>query len=159
MRRIFDVYIGILIWYHFSLGKSRNLFLVLLDDDRELNYYALSHAKKYAELNGFSDVEIICGDSNGQSVEALNDSGFQVHVVKVKKMHFLLSYLFLKADAIGVSVIPNCRIITFQFYNQELARQCKLGMFDKEYLVWYKMMYYMSNIQKPLQRTIPFEEG
>lgn len=158
MRKLIDAYQGAFLYHKIVSGKKQVFFLILADDDDELNYYALAHVREYAEIASFSSVEVICAHSLASQIQTLNKQQFPVSFLSTHKMQLLTSYLLLKTDAIGVSILSDCVLISLKMHHEGLFPLYASGFFDKEYLVWYKMLFHALNFPKPLKRTVPFSE-
>lgn len=156
MRRLIDAYSGAFVYKRVFAGKKEVFFLVLADDDLELNYYAIEHAVKFAQTKGFSSVEIICEKDLTEKITGLNKKAFKINALKKNDMEHFLSYALLKSDSLGSLLIPNCRIISLSKYNKDLASLYRNKIFDKEYLVWYRMLFFLPDSKESLQRTVPF---
>lgn len=158
MRKLTDIYPGAFLYHKMISGKKQVFFLVLADDDAELNYYALAHVQEYAQIVGFSSVQVICEQNLAKQIEKLNEQKFPVSLLSPHKMQLLSSYLLLKSDACGTCILSNCALISLKMHHEGLFPLYVCGFFDKEYLVWYKIFFHPLEFLRPLKRAVPFSE-
>ncbi|MBO5561842.1 MAG: hypothetical protein J6A07_09340 [Firmicutes bacterium] len=158
MRKLIDAYRGAIIRAR-RFSKKQTLFLILTDDDAELNYYALGHAVEYADANGYTAVELICENTMSENIRKLNENAFPLHTLKKDELDFLLSYLILKSNSLGALLLPNYRIVSLGMNNEAFSAMYRYHIFDKEYLLWYRLYYRMPGANNELKRMTPFWEN
>ena len=158
MRSLIDAYLGAGIYKKVTRNKDNIFFLFLIDNDTELNYYAIKHMKRYAEIKSFLDVEIICPEAILSYVQQLSENKYQITSLSTKQANYLLGYVLMKFDAMGFPAIDNIRLITFQHPNTGLYALFSQGFFDKEYLVWMKMLCHRIDEYEELIRTTPYKD-
>lgn len=157
MRSLIDIYSGVWIYKKLTRKKSDTFFIFLLDNDPELNYYAIRHMKRYAEANGFSSAEIICSEAIFSDVQRFAENKYKISSLNEKQTKHLLGYVLMKSDAMGFPILKNIRLITLQHPNTGLSALYSQGFFDKEYLVWMKILCHRVNEYEELIRTDPYK--
>lgn len=158
MRRLTEAYHGSSIYKKLKKNKDNVFFLFLLDNDPELNYYAIAHANRYAELMGFASMEIICSNNIADSLPDISENKYAVTSLSEKQADHLLSYILLKSNAMGLPLLKNIRLISLYRSNNGIDMLFSKNVFDKEYLVWEKMLFYPISGCGELLRITPFNE-
>ena len=158
MRRLTDAYFGAAVYKKITKKKDDVFFLFLLDNDPELNYYAIKHAGHFAENKGFQDTEIICSEDILNSVRKLSEDKFRITALSEKQTDHLSGYVLLKANAMGFTILENIRMITLHHPNTGAYALLNRGFFDKEYLVWTKMLCSRVDEYEELIRTTPYKD-
>lgn len=158
MRKVTDVYIGSFIYKKVTRKKGNTIFLFLPDNDSELNYYAIEHIGRYADIKGFTDVEIICSETIYDDVLKLSKGKYKVTSLNERHAGYLLSYILLKSDAMGILNLANIRLITLRHPNTGLNALLSRGAFNKEYLVRTRMLCRWTHEYEELTPATPFKE-
>lgn len=157
MQKLTDVYGGALLYHRFTRKKPDTFFALLMDADDELNYYAVQHLQRYAELNGFSAAEIICGGLQDK-VKRLAGDRYAVHCLSEKKARQLLGYVLLKMTNCYIPIIDNMRIVSLRHCHSGIDLLNDIGFFDKEYIIWNRLLYRGDAYDK-LIRSVPFAQA
>lgn len=155
MRKLTDVYAGALLYRRLTKGKDDTFFVLLPDDDAELNYYALMHLERCARLKGFSSAMALCRSSMCGALAPYAGERFPVTGLSDKELEALSAYVLLKFTAGNVSLLPNMRTVSLQEDTLGYDMLADMHVFDKEYLVW-NMMLFSINEYGEMVRTTPF---
>ena len=141
MRKLTDTYRGFLVYMKIVKSKKGTFFVLLTDDDGELNYYAIEHLNRCAAIKGFKKAEIICCERIREGIEPYARNRYPINYLDDKRAQALISYIMMKFTAGYHSVLPNIRMISLENDTAGYKMLSDIGAFDKEYLVWNRMMF------------------
>ena len=141
MRKLTDTYRGFLAYMKLTKNKNNTFFVLLTDDDDELNYYAIEHLERCAAIKGFERAEIMCCEHLRNRVESYVKSRYPINFLNYKETQALISFVLVKFTAGYYSILPNIRMVSLENDTAGYKMLSDIGAFDKEYLVWNKMMF------------------
>ena len=155
MRKLTDVYEGAAVYRRLVRKRPDAFFLLLTDEDEELNYYAVRQLQRCIELKGYKSAEIVCREKLFDEVDRLCQGQFPIHKLSDKQTRKLISYIQMKYTAGYIPLLSDIRLISLYEIGMGIDMLHDLGFYDKEYLVWRKMMF-LRREYGDLVRTVPF---
>ncbi len=138
-------------------GQKDVFFLLLADDDEELNYYALEQLERCAKLKGFKTAEVICGESIRGQIDGLCRDRFGIHTLSEAQAEKLTAYVLMCHTAGYLPTRDNIRMVSLDTINNGSDMIYGMGFFDKEYIVWNRMLFFFGECGA-FERSVPYEE-
>ena len=155
MRHLTDVYLGAMIYKRITKGQEDTFYMLITDDDEELNYYAVNHLNRAAKIRGFREAKVICNEAIYNQVYKFVKGRFAIQTIKPRHINHLVSYYLLKFTANYQPVLQNMRMVSLQNSTTNLRMLLELGFFDKEYIMWSKMLF--KDVYGEFIRTLPYK--